>query len=317
MGKPNHAAARSEQGFRDMTPVEFLLACLAGTGVAQILGTAPWFRRRPIGDRIAPYSRGSRRSSAPSTSEASLRLVLEPLIMDLGGRVSRLFGIATDLETRLARAESNSAPYSFRLRQITLSLLALGCGVLAAISLKPPPSLTLAILIGAPLLTVLAIEQSLSSQISDRQKRLQAELPVVTEQLGMLLSAGYSLTAAIARLAERGSGVAASDLRRVTLEIRQGVPESSAFEHWADLSGLESVRRLVRVLGLHSEAGDLSLLIAEEARAVRAEAHRDLVAAIEKRAQLVWIPVTVATLVPGLIFLAVPFYSAMAQVTGG
>jgi hypothetical protein len=38
---------------------------------------------------------------------------------------------------------------------------------------------------------------------------------------------------------------------------------------------------------------------------------------IERRSQLVWIPVTVATLVPGLIFLAVPFMSAMAQVTGG
>jgi hypothetical protein len=57
-------------------------------------------------------------------------------------------------------------------------------------------------------------------------------------------------------------------------------------------------------------------LIAAEARSVRAEAHRELIESIERRAQLVWIPVTVATLVPGLIFLAVPFYSAMAQVAG-
>jgi hypothetical protein len=78
----------------------------------------------------------------------------------------------------------------------------------------------------------------------------------------------------------------------------------------------EPVRRLVGVLGLHREAGDLGRLIADEARAIRAESHRDLVERIERRSQAVWIPVTVATLVPGLLFLAVPFMSALSQVTG-
>ena len=32
---------------------------------------------------------------------------------------------------------------------------------------------------------------------------------------------------------------------------------------------------------------------------------------IERRAQQVWIPVTVATLLPGAIFMAVPFVSAL------
>ncbi|MGB6056921.1 MAG: type II secretion system F family protein, partial [Microthrixaceae bacterium] len=225
--------------------------------------------------------------------------------------------VATDLETRLAQAESDMDPYTFRLRQITAALVAATCGLAVLVAMHPGPALSLMAVIGAPVLAVLLLEQSLSSRIASRQERLQAELPVITEQLGMLLSAGFSLTAAISRLAERGSGVAAADLHRVTLEIRQGVPESEAFDHWSALSGLESVRRLVRVLSLHSEAGDLGSLISEEARSVRAAAHRDLVAAIERRSQLVWIPVTVATLVPGLIFLAVPFYSAMAQVTGG
>jgi hypothetical protein len=49
---------------------------------------------------------------------------------------------------------------------------------------------------------------------------------------------------------------------------------------------------------------------------VRSEAHRALIETIERRGQLVWVPVTVATLVPGLILLAVPFLSAVAMVTG-
>ncbi len=300
-----------------MNPFDVFLACLAGAGTALMLAGAPWFRRRPVAERIAPYSRGRAGESRPSGGEIPLRLVLEPLVMDLGGRLSRLLGVATDLETRLSRAESPLDPYSFRLRQITAALTTAAGALALLVALQPAPALAFTFLLGGPVLAVLALEQSLSGRIQARQNRLQTELPVVIEQLGMLLSAGYSLTAAISRLAERGSGVAAADLHRVTLEIRQGVAETDAFEHWADLSGLESVRRLVRVLSLHAEAGDLGSLIAEEARSVRAGSHRELLAAIERRAQLVWIPVTVATLVPGLIFLAVPFYSAMAQVTGG
>jgi hypothetical protein len=73
---------------------------------------------------------------------------------------------------------------------------------------------------------------------------------------------------------------------------------------------------LVKVLGMHRDAGDLGHLVAAEARATRAESHRALVETIERRSQLVWIPVTIATLVPGLILLAVPFVAALRQVTG-
>ena len=45
--------------------------------------------------------------------------------------------------------------------------------------------------------------------------------------------------------------------------------------------------------------------------------HRELVEAIERRGQQVWIPVTVATLVPGVLLLAVPFVEAMRLFTSG
>jgi hypothetical protein len=67
---------------------------------------------------------------------------------------------------------------------------------------------------------------------------------------------------------------------------------------------------------LHRQAGDLGLLISDEARSIRDEHHRTLLESISRRGQLVWIPVTVATLVPGLVVLAVPFASAVGQITG-
>ena len=58
-------------------------------------------------------------------------------------------------------------------------------------------------------------------------------------------------------------------------------------------------------------------LITEEARAIRRDAHRELIETIERRGQQVWIPVTVATLVPGVLFMAVPFIEAMRLFTSG
>jgi hypothetical protein len=43
---------------------------------------------------------------------------------------------------------------------------------------------------------------------------------------------------------------------------------------------------------------------------------RDLLEALERRAQQVWVPVTVATLVPGVIFLSIPFIAALRQFSG-
>jgi len=74
---------------------------------------------------------------------------------------------------------------------------------------------------------------------------------------------------------------------------------------------VEALTRLVPVLALNREASDLGRLVSEEARAIRRDAHRSLVESIERRSQQVWIPVTVAALVPGVLFLIVPFMEAL------
>lgn len=68
---------------------------------------------------------------------------------------------------------------------------------------------------------------------------------------------------------------------------------------------------------MNREAADLGRLVSDEARAIRRDVHRELLEAIERRSQQVWIPVTVATLVPGVLFLAVPFLEALRLFTEG
>ena len=183
--------------------------------------------------------------------------------------------------------------------------------------MRPPGPVAALAVLGLPLLAFLLVEQELARRSAAWQRRLFLELPVVTEQLGMLLSAGYSLGAALARLSRRSDGAIAQDLRRVVGRTRQGISEEQALAEWARLAAVPSVDRLVAVLALNREAADLGRLMADEARTDRAEVHRELIETIERRSQQVWIPVTVATLVPGVLFLAVPFIEAMRLFTSG
>jgi tight adherence protein C len=297
--------------------VEITSMCALLSGAVLVLAELPWFRDRALVDRLRPYSPGATPARRATYGIAGLQQVVGPIAQGIGSLISRLLGVSTDLALRLERAGRRTEPDSFRLRQLAHGVISLVVVGALCLALRPDPVVVLAGLCGAPVLTVLLHEQSLSRAADLRRRQLSAELPVLVEQLGLLVSAGYSVTGALARLATRSNGVATQDLQRVLLRIRHGEPELAALAEWADRSDLHAVGRVNSVLALHGETADLGLLISDEARSIRAESHRDLLETIERRAQLVWVPVTLATLVPGLIFLAVPFTSAMQQVTGG
>jgi Flp pilus assembly protein TadB len=200
---------------------------------------------------------------------------------------------------------------AFRVRQLAWSVLGLVGGALVSLLLGASGPLGLAFVAGGAVLAFLVVEQRLAGESARWQRRIFLELPVVSEQLGMLLGAGYSLGAALSRLADRGTGACGRDLVRVTGRIRQGLTEVEALREWAAVAGVDALDRLTAVLALNRQAGDLGRLISDEARSIRRDVHRQLIETIERRAQSVWIPVTVATLVPGVIFLAVPFVEAL------
>jgi len=93
--------------------------------------------------------------------------------------------------------------------------------------------------------------------------------------------------------------------------IRQGTSEYEALREWADIVDVEAVGRIVAILSLNKEAGDLGTMVATEARTIRSEAHRGLLESIEKKNQQVWVPVTLAAIVPGVILMMIPFISAL------
>jgi tight adherence protein C len=285
---------------------------LVWVGATLLLSGTRRFSRPSLGERLGPYAPGT--TAAPPRagllSVESVRDAVGPLTQGIGDRLAGVFGVREPLSVRLRRTHAEVDPSTFRTRQVAWSASGLVPGLVVGVVGAPPPVTVLAV-VGIPLLVFLVAEQRLSSASSAWQEQLQRELPVVSEQLAMLLNAGFSLGAAINRLAARGDGCASRDLQRVANRVRQGVNEERALREWSEVAAVDSLERLVSVLALNAEASDLGRLVSAEARYARREVQRRTTELIERRAQQVWIPVTVATLVPGVILLAVPFLAAL------
>lgn len=295
-----------------------VVAFLAGwAGLTLVLGRVPWFSRRPLTARLGPYVP----TATPSPSQQwlsvqSIRDIVAPLSQAVGNAASRGLGISEDLAIRLRRVHSSVSPAEFRVQQLGWAVIAMATGAALAIALRAPLPIAALLLLGAPALAFLVAEQRLATESAAWQRRLFLELPVVSEQLAMLLGAGYSLSAALSRLSTRGQGCAARDLARVCQRIRQGVSETAALREWAELANVPAVSRLVPILAFNRETSDLARLVSDEARSTRRDVHRQLLETMERRGQQVWIPVTVATLIPGAIFLAIPFIEALQLFAG-
>jgi tight adherence protein C len=288
------------------------LALFAGSTL--LLSQIRWFRRRPLVDRVAPYVPGgsTARSTGILVSAEGFGQVIGPLARAVGERVARAVGVTEPLAVRLERIGSTLDVTTFRVRQLGWTAVGLLTGSVLAVATQQSGPVALLLIVTAPLIGFLVVEQRLAAKSQAWQRRVFLELPVVAEQLGMLLSAGYSLGAGLGRLAARGKGACGRDLQRVVGRIRQGLSETEALREWETVADVDALHRLVGVLALNRQSGDLGRLIGEEARAIRRDVHRELIETIERRGQQVWIPVTVAALVPGVIFLAVPFIEALS-----
>jgi tight adherence protein C len=299
------------------------LALLSGlllwAGATLLFAELRWFRRSALTDRLRPYAPGGGapgNGSGGVLSVSSFREVIGPMAAAVGARVARLAGVEESVATRLARVHADVDPTAFRVRQLGWTASGGTAGALFAVATGLPALAGLGFIVAGAALAFLVVEQQLAARSAAWQRSTFLELPVIAEQLGMLLSAGYSLGSALNRIAARGTGSVGRDLRRVGARVRQGLAEVDALREWAALVDVDAVERLVAVLALNREAGDLGRLISEEARSIRREVQRELIETIERRAQAVWIPVTVATLVPGVLFLAVPFIEALQVFSG-
>ncbi len=300
--------------------VLLVLSGLGGwAGLTLVFGSIRWFQRRGIAERVGPYVPAGahvlRRSGVLSV--ATFRDAIGPIARTAGSRLARLLGGQDDLDRKLRRIHAELDATEFRVRQLGWSLAGFAIGGMFALAIRSPAAAAAVMAFGGMLLAFAFVEQRLTAASDRHRSTVRRQMPVVAEQVGMLLASGYSVTGALVRIAERGKGAVSQDLARVVARVRQGVGEQQALLEWAELAHVDAVERFVGVLSLDRQSSDLGRLIATEARNIRRDLHRDLLATIDKRGQQVWIPVTVATLLPGAIFIGVPFTAALARFIGG
>jgi tight adherence protein C len=287
-------------------------------GLTMILAEQRWFARTRLVDRLRPHAPepSSRRSVNGLWSVESFREVIGPLARSVGEAIAGAFGVVEDVGVRLERVHSPLDATAFRVRQLGWAIAGFGVAAVATVALRLPAVFGLFSLAGAPLVAFLVLEQRLAVSSAAWQRRIFLELPVVSEQLAMLLNAGYSLGGALNRVAARGRGACARDLAVVCGRVRHGLTESEALAEWAARAKVDALDRLLPVLSRAGHTSDLGRLLSVEAHGIRRDVQRDLLEALERRAQQVWVPVTVATLVPGVIFLSIPFIAALRQFSG-
>src|SRR4051812_49278722 len=107
-----------------MTRLLPVVVVMAWVGTALVLGELRWFRRVPLGARLAPYT-ASARPRRRVLSAGSFREVLAPLAQSFGRGTARALGVREDVATRLERVHSPLDPVAFRLRQLGWATAAL------------------------------------------------------------------------------------------------------------------------------------------------------------------------------------------------
>jgi tight adherence protein C len=175
-----------------------IFSALAGwVGLTLIVSQTAWGRRLPLAERLRPHSPGrpGQRANSGLFSPESAVDVLGPLASAVGARFAHVVGINEDLDVRLRRIHESVDASAFRLKQLGLATVALLSALTIALIGALPIPVVAAVLVLAPCLTFLVIEQRLAKRSQQWQRRLFLEAPVVAEQLAMLLSAGNSLGA--------------------------------------------------------------------------------------------------------------------------
>ncbi len=144
----------------------------------------------------------------------------------------------------------------------------------------------------------------------------EQDLYKLLSQLANLLSSGYSLPAAIIRMAENAPGVWQEHLARVKVSLDHGVELPNALEQLAQRLYTHRLSRALLLLASayrnHTAFAVCERLAEQEAESV----YNRLLAEGERRLQLVWIPVAIATLVPGILLLIAPLAESFKSISG-
>lgn len=147
-------------------------------------------------------------------------------------------------------------------------------------------------------------------------RQMSIDIPTEIEKLSIYLGAGYSITGALQKLSSGASSATRELFQTLGYAMNTGIELEDALRELRQTYPIPSVTRLASVLESSSFGADLPRAVRNEANSQRVQLHRNALATMEKNSQKIWIPITIAALVPGIVLIFIPFISVMKSVTG-
>lgn len=144
--------------------------------------------------------------------------------------------------------------------EITYIVTLVPLGILAAIIVNEPIVL-LAVLAVAVFLAVY-IEYDKSSKIEKRREEILRDFPHVLSQMALLVNAGMPLRETLETASKNEDSVFQAQMRILTDDMRNGIPEYEALREFADRCGVDEVRKLSSLIIQNVRKGSAELAAA-------------------------------------------------------
>ena len=295
-----------------------LLGAAVAVGMLMIAARIVVIRRPQLALRVLPYVRDLPQvgrtptlkvtSSSPTVAAAG---IFGPFLRSAADLVEKVLGGATSVRRRLERAAIHKTVHEFRIEQVLWGLAAFGlvaayC-LIGALSGSADPITSLLLCGLGFAFGVMARDNRLSTQATNRERQIITEFPTVAELLALAVAAGESPVAALDRVVRRSGGELSADLARVLAEIRTGTPVAAGFDKLAATTGLPRVARFATGISVAIERGTpLADVLHAQAADVREAGRRNLIETAARKEVFMMAPVVFLVLPVTVLFAFFP-----------
>lgn len=300
-----------------------LLGVLAASGVMLVLDRLVLVRRPDLELRVLAYVRDLPQVASrprPASRGGPFREVFGPLLGSAAAAVERVLGGSESVRRRLERANLPMTVHEFRVEQVLWGVAGFAVTAVPALLVAvQAPGRTVALLVLCVVAFasgVLLRENRLTAQVTARERRILEEFPTLAELLALAVAAGEGPVASLERVATRGRGEMAVELRIVLSDVRTGAPLSRALDALAARTGLPAVARFAEAMAVAVDRGTpLAAVLHAQAADAREAGRRALLETGARREVLMMVPVVFLVLPVTVLFAFWPGVVGLRLVT--
>ncbi|WP_298208091.1 hypothetical protein [Ferrimicrobium sp.] len=143
------------------------------------------------------------------------------------------------------------------------------------------------------------------------ERALRNDLPLLLSELQAALDRGHSLAAAVTVVAHSTETAWSAHLERASSSLTRGEPIAGVLNDLANIFADPDISRALTLLALSSQHQVAQQLVGQLLTKAKLDHHHRLIAIAGKREQLIWIPVALATLIPGVLLVIVPLIGSL------